>query len=197
MKNAYLTRAALEITADYGESIKAARRFRTQNHAQLNAVLERIHQQAKLPPFPDLKQFEGDVNELLQAITQWQISVDIECKRMEEVAEVNLQGWKNADHFTNPLHTVGSDFGLKGMKERFSTSNRTLKRLIRKLGRIRDFKESYELEVSLLGAEAAALYQYEKLAQSIDNIDFPEFPSSIGIDDGVSVYVNNAEEFPS
>ena len=66
-----------------------------------------------------------------------------------------------------------------------------MKRLIRRLERIQSFKELYELEVSLLGTEAAALYQYQKLAVAIDEVDKSigalDVSSVVSIVDGVSV----------
>ena len=201
MGNAYIERTVQEIRAEFRKELPSVEPKIRQQNAQLAALLERIYNQVKVQPFPNLNEYSNDVSAMLEAIHQWRSYVDSERERMERVAEVNFQGWKNIGYqYKAPLSHVAYHYGLKREASRFSTTYKPLRRLIWRLERIQNFKEEYELEVELLGAEAAALYQYEKLSIAVDAaISSIDFPSSISIDDGVhisgSVRVDNASDF--
>ena len=155
MNNAYIERTVQEIRAQFRKELPSVKPEIRQQNAQLAALLDRIYNQVKVQPFPNLNEFSNDVSAMLEAIHQWRSYVDSERERMERVAEVNFQGWKNIGYqYKDPLSHVAYHYGLKREDSRFSTTYKPLRRLIWRLERIQNFKEEYELEVELLGADA-------------------------------------------
>ena len=103
---AYLSRATADIRKSFASCLPVIEDKTRQTNPQLTNVLSRIYQQIKIQPFPDLSDYSGDVDALLNAITEWQSRIDNERKSIDKVAEAAFQNWTNLPPPISKIHCL-------------------------------------------------------------------------------------------
>lgn len=197
MTSAYLKRMAQTITNELYASLPVVPKKVEKESPQFAEALRSIYGQINLQKFPQLHPSSEGVDHILSLIAAWRKGIDAECQRMEAVTDASLSRWTGGivSQYKDPLSETARKFGLGGHPRHFLMPAKSLASLICRLETIRDFREQHELEVMLLGADVAALYQYEKLSSAISMIDFPEFPNSmtVEIDSAVRVRLDEGD----